>query len=146
MLEKDVPQDAGIFEEGQKEVCYAVDDDGRYLLARSAGWEPKNIANDQAWDLLSQQLDTVRSRVLGGELSPLAFHMAKNQMDLALLAQYAGMFRWRIKRHLKPAVFITLKKPLLERYAALLKTTVDELTDLEHVREFQFRTPKKGLN
>jgi hypothetical protein len=146
MLEKDVPQDAGIFAEGQKEVCYAVNEEGRYLLARSSGWEPKNIANDQAWDLLAQQLDAVRSRVLGGELSPLAFHMAKNQMDLALLAQYSGMFRWRIRRHLKPTVFSSLKRPLLEHYAALLKTTVDELTDLDHVREFQFRTHKSGLD
>jgi hypothetical protein len=72
--------------------------------------------------------------------------MAKNQMDLTLLAQYSGMFRWRIRRHLKPAVFCMLKKPLLERYAALFKTTVDELTDLDHVRDFHFRNPNKGLN
>ena len=141
MREQDVPQDVGIAE-GLKEVCYAVDDEGRYLLVPSAGWEPKNIANDQAWDLLAQQLDTVRRRVLSGELSPLAFHMAKNQMDLALLSQYSGLFRWRIKRHLRPEVFGTLKKPLLERYATLFKTTVAELTSLDHIREFHFRPTK----
>jgi hypothetical protein len=138
MREKDVPQDVGIAE-GLKEVCYAVDDDGRYHLVPSLGWEPKNIANDQAWDLLAQQLDQVRQQVLAGELSPLAFHMVKNQMDVTLLAQYSGMFKWRVKRHLRPDVFRKLNQQLLERYATLLKTTVTELTDLNHIREFHFR-------
>ncbi len=144
MKEKDVPQDVGIAE-GIKEVCYAVDDEGRYHLVPSAGWEPKNIANDQAWELLDQQLDAVRQRVLAGELSLLAFHMAKNQMDLALLTQYSGLFRWRIRRHLRPEVFSNLKKPLLELYAALFKTSVDELTDINKIRNFHFRTPTKEL-
>ena len=139
MREKDVPQDAGMAE-GLKEVCYAVTEDGHYRLVPSAGWEPKNIANDQAWDLLARQLDDVRQRVLRGELSKLAFHMAKNQMDVALLAQYTGFFRWRIKRHLNPRVFDRLKEPLLERYASLFKISVEKLTDIDSVREGQLRS------
>lgn len=142
MLEKDVPQDAGIFQEGQKEVCYAVDEEGRYRLVPSAGWEPKIIVNDQAWDLLTEQLDQVRQKVLNGELSPLAFHMAKNQMDVTLLSQYSGIFRWRVRRHLKPAIFTKLKKPVLELYATLFKTTFEKLTDLASIREEQLRPQK----
>ena len=138
MREKDVPQDEGMFG-GLKEVCYAISEDGRYRLVPSAGWEPKTIANDQAWDLLARQLDDVRQRVLTKEVSKLAFHMARTQMDIPLLAQYTGFFQWTVKRHLNPRVFDTLKPAVLERYASLFKISVGELLDMKCVREDQIR-------
>ena len=128
MLEKNVPQDKGIAE-GLKEVCYAVDGNGNYVLVPSAGWEPKNITNYQAWELIAEQLAAVRSQVHVGKMSLLAYHMARNQMDVSLLSQYTGFYQWRIKRHLKPRVFNKLKQSVLERYASLFKITVAELTD-----------------
>ena len=129
MLKKEVPQDKGIAE-GLEEVTYAVDDDGRYVLVPSTGWEPKNISNYQAWEIIASQIDTARRQVLANKLSPLAYHMARNLMDLPLLAQYMGIMRWRVKRHLKPKAFNKLKPEILERYAVLLKVTVDELKDI----------------
>jgi hypothetical protein len=129
MLKNEVPQDEGIAE-GLEEVTYAVDDDGRYVLVPSTGWEPKNISNYQAWEIIASQIDTARQQVLANKLSPLAYHMARNLMDLPLLAQYMGIMRWRVKRHLQPKVFNKLKPEILERYAILLKVTVDELKDI----------------
>jgi hypothetical protein len=129
MLKNEVPQDKGIAE-GLKEVTYAVDDDGSYVLVPSAGWEPKNISNYQAWEIIARQIDTARKQVQANEVSPLAYHMARNLMDLPLLAQYMGIMRWRVKRHLQPKVFNKLKQDILERYAVLLKVTVDELKDI----------------
>ncbi|MBE0596874.1 MAG: hypothetical protein IH614_06380 [Desulfuromonadales bacterium] len=126
MRKTEVPQDACLLE-GQQEVCYAVDENGRYVLAPSSGWEPANIANIQAWELIREQVAAVFAAVREGRKSPLAYHMARHQMDPALLGSYVGLPRWRVRRHLRPAVFTKLKPALLERYAVLLKISVAEL-------------------
>ena len=84
MLKEEVPQDQGIAD-GLKEVTYAVDDKGDYVMVPSAGWEPKNISNYQAWEVIAEQIETARCQVLNDEVSPLAYHMARNQMDISLL-------------------------------------------------------------
>lgn len=126
MQEHEVPQDEALFD-GMVEVCYALDQSGRYVLAKSAGWEPANVANLQAWDVIHAEVAAVLSRVQAGELSPLAYHMARHQMDAKLLAGYAGLFCWQVRRHMKPAPFGKLNPARLARYAAILKTTTEEL-------------------
>jgi hypothetical protein len=134
MLKNEVPQDEGIAE-GLKEVTYAVDDDGRYVLVPSAGWEPKNISNYQAWEVIAEQIETTRRQVLANEVSPLAYHMARNLMDLALLAQYMGIMRWRVKRHMKPRVFNKLNPAMIKKYALLLKVSPEQMRDISLVKE-----------
>lgn len=134
MLEKDVPQEGGIAG-GLKEVCYAVDDKGQYVLAPSSGWEPKNVVNGQAWDLLNKQLDEARRKVIAGKASLLAYHMVKNQMDVRLLAQYTGFFTWQVRLHLKPAVFARLRVRTLSRYAELFRISIVELTSMDLIWE-----------
>ena len=136
MRKDEVPQDQGIAD-GLKEVTYAVDDNGAYVMVPSAGWEPKNISNYQAWEVIGEQIETARLQVLNNKISPLAYHMARNQMDIALLAQYMGIMRWRVKRHLKPKIFKKLHKNLLSRYASLLKVTVEQLQDISLVKELK---------
>ena len=97
------------------------------MLTPTAGWEPKNIANLQAWEVIRDQLQETLAAIRAGRASALAFHMARNQMDVPLLAAYVGLPRWRVRRHLKPAVFARLKPALLERYAAVLEISVEEL-------------------
>ncbi len=136
MRTEEVPQDEGIAE-GLKEVTYAVDEAGRYVLVPSAGWEPKNISNHQAWEVIAAQVEAARGAVLTGRQSPLAFHMARNQMTIPLMAQYMGLWRWQVRRHLRPSVFRRLPPALLERYAAMLRTTVEELCDISLVAELK---------
>jgi hypothetical protein len=125
----DVPQDRGMIDQDRlKEVCYAVDEDGSFVLAESAGWEPKNIANDQAWDLIHEQVAETLEKIKSGKLSPLAYHMVRNQMGLGLLAKYAGLNRLRVWRHLKPAGFKRLKRQQLKRYAKIFGIDVADLT------------------
>lgn len=119
--------------EGLTEVCYAVGEDGRYDLVASAGWEPKNITNDQAWDVIAVQLEELRAQVKAGLTSPLAYHMAKHQMDIALLAQYAGIWRWRVRRHLRPKVFARLSDAVIQKYAVLFGLSVAALRDVATV-------------
>lgn len=126
MQKNEVPQDAALFD-GMCEVCYAVDESGRYVLAESAGWEPANIANMQAWEVIHREVAAVLVRVHAGELSPLAYQMARNQMDAKLLAGYAGLFAWQVRRHMKPGPFRQLNPAQLTRYAAIFKIPVAEL-------------------
>lgn len=136
MREDEVPQDKGIAE-GLKEVTYAVDAAGHYKLVPSAGWEPKNISNYQAWEVVAAQVAEARQAVLAGRISPLAFHMARNQMDTALMAQYMGLPRWRVWLHLRPWWFKRLTVAQLEGYAAMLRTSVAQLQDISLVAKMQ---------
>ncbi len=126
MKKKDVPQHCGLLS-GTREVNYAIDADGRYTLEASVGWEAKNIALRQAWEAIVDQLREVMAEIKAGRKSPLSYHMVKNQMDTALLCQYSGVARWRVKRHLKPSVFAKLDSVALIPYANLFGVSVDDL-------------------
>jgi hypothetical protein len=125
----EVPQERGINPKNVHEICYAVDESGNYVLRESAGWEPKNIVNDQAWEIIKAQVQDVLAQIQAGRLSPLAFHMARNQMSVGLLSSYVRFGRWRVKRHLKPHVFIRLSTAVLRRYADVFEITVEELSN-----------------
>jgi len=143
MRRDEVPQDEGIAE-GLKEVTYAVDEAGHYSLVGSAGWEAKNISNRQAWEEIIKKVAEVRAEVEAGRVSPLAYHMARNQMDVGLMASYMGLFRWQVRRHLKPAVFARLSADLLARYAAMLRTSLEELCDIALAAEMEIPGAGRG--
>jgi heterodisulfide reductase subunit C len=128
MKEKEVPQDnEGLLEGKLREVCYAVDDNGNYVTVLSTGWTPKNAALKQAWADVNDKIEETKQNVLTGKLSPLAYYMEKNIMNLKLLSQYAGIPKWKVKRHLKPGVFQKLADETLGKYAQALDITIDEL-------------------
>lgn len=126
MKTKDVPQDVGL-NQGQSEITYAVDEDGRYVQAPSLGWEPKNIANQQAWELIRKEIASEIEQIRTGKRSPLAYHMARNLMNVGLLAGYAGLSRWRVRRHLKPDGFKRLDRDMLKRYADIFGISPEAL-------------------
>ena len=127
----EVPQDKGMITDDIREICYAVDENGRYILAHSAGYEPKNIANDQAWTVIEDEVSQTVKKIEAGKLSPLAFHMVKNQMNVSLLSKYVGFNRLRVKRHLKPSIFRRLKPSILKQYAGVFEIEVEELLETE---------------
>lgn len=126
MRKNEVPQDAALFGRW-REIAYAVDEDGAMVLVPCAGWDPANVANLQAWEVIAEAVAEALRGIEAGELSPLAFHMAVNQMDVALLSDYVGMARWRVRRHLRPGVFRRLGPSLRERYAAVFRLAPAEL-------------------
>lgn len=121
-----VPQDAGKLD-GEKELCYAVDEKGNYVTVQSSGWRAKNITLDQAWDYIKEQVDEARKQIQAGKQSNLAYFMAINQMDIKLLASYSGFSRWKIKKHLKPKHFNQLDSEILKQYASIFRVPVDQL-------------------
>jgi hypothetical protein len=122
----EVPQDPGMMNDHRREVCYAVDDAGKYVLAGSAGWDPKNIANGQAWQRIDEATIAALKKVHLGQASPLAYHMVKHQMSVGLLAKYAGVGRLKIWLHLKPGPFGRLAPAMLQRYAVRELETIPD--------------------
>ena len=119
MRAEEVPQDPSFYK-GHRRVCYALNKDSRYVVAESAGWEVERVVTEQALLDLEAQVEDTRRKVLAGELAPLAYHLATHQMTPKLCAQHVGMATWRVKRHLRPAVFARLSPKILQRYARCL--------------------------
>lgn len=120
MRERDVPQEGNATLAGHRKAVYAVGDDGRLRIVESRGWEVEETVTRQALDDLERRAQEARSRVLAGRTSPLEYHMYRARMDVALLAQAAGLWRWRVRRHFRPDVFARLPQHLRRRYAAAL--------------------------
>ena len=128
MRERDVPQEAVATLGGRRKAVYAVGDDGRLRLTASSGWEAEDAALRQALDDLSRRAEDARRRALEGATSPLEYHMYRARMDVALLAQATGLWRWRVRRHFRPEVFERLPARLRGRYAEALGITVEALS------------------
>lgn len=122
--EREMSHDAKI-----KKLMYAVGKDGKYTGVNSIGWEAENYVLKQAWDDIDESLADTEAKVAHGLLSPLAYFMQKNLMDLALLARYAGKWQWQVKRHLKPEGFKKLSPAMLGKYAQVFNISVEELTN-----------------
>ncbi len=136
MKKQEVPQDDEGLHEGKfRDLCYAVDENGNYVTVVSTGWAPKNAAMHQAWEEIHEKMEVTRQKVLVGELSMLAYFMEKNIMNLKLLTQYTGIPKRKLKKHMKPRIFQTLDREILEKYAEVFNITIEELTDITRLEE-----------
>ncbi|UCG26668.1 MAG: hypothetical protein JSV24_06715 [Bacteroidales bacterium] len=132
MKKNEVPQDDdGLMEGKLKDLCYAVDENGKYVQVYSTGWEPKNAAMKQAWEEIDKKVRKTLRKVQEGRLSPVAFYMEKNIMNITLLAQYVDLPKRKVRKHLKPDVFSRLKPSILERYASTFDISVEELCNIK---------------
>jgi hypothetical protein len=130
MKKNEVPQDDANMLEGKfKEPCYAIDENGKYTTVGSVGWEAKNIIMQDAWDEVDQRIEKVKQQVISGYFSPIAYYMEKNLMDVKILAAYVGLWRFKVKRHLKMKHFDKLNDEILAKYA---ETFDIELTILKN--------------
>jgi hypothetical protein len=131
MKETDVPQEDSFYQGGHR-ACYATDEKGHYKIVPSRGWEVEKIFTAQAIDEVDREIFETHQKVLAGELSPLAFHMTARLMTPTLLAQNMEIWTWRVRRHLRPAVFRKLSMRMLDRYARCLDLSVEALKEVPH--------------
>jgi hypothetical protein len=120
MRERDVPQEGNATLGGHRKAVYAVGKDGRLQIVESRGWEVEEVVTRQALDDLERLAQDARRRFLEGLSSPLEYHMYRARMDVPLLAQASGLWRWRVRRHFRPAIFARLPQRLRRRYAEAL--------------------------
>jgi hypothetical protein len=131
MRERDVPQEGNATLDGKRKAVYAVGDDGRLRIVESRGWEVEEVVTRQALAELERHAQEARARVTAGHSSPLEYHMYRARMDVTLLAQATGLWRWRVRRHFRPEIFARLPRALLQRYADALGITPEQLARLD---------------
>ena len=128
MRKKDVPQDdEGLMEGKLKDLCYALDENGKYVQVYSTGWGPKNAAMKQAWEQIQERVENVKREMLNGKKSPVAYYMEKNIMDISILSQYLEIPKRKVRRHMKPKAFKKLDEKTLEKYARTFEISVEKL-------------------
>ncbi|MDF2432978.1 MAG: hypothetical protein JWP44_2609 [Mucilaginibacter sp.] len=130
MKKEDVPQDLSSLGKITKEVCYATDNSGKYVTELSKGWDVKITALDTTWKEIEDRIEAARLKVLNNEASPLLFFMEKELMDIGVLSEYTGFWKWQIKRHLKPEVFKKLPDNKLKKYAQIFNLDVDAFKNM----------------
>lgn len=136
MKTTEVPQDDANMLQGKfREPVYSLDADGNYTTVKSVGWDPKNEVMKEAWDSVNEKIEKARKAVVEGKLSPIAFYIEKNIMDVGLVASYMGMWKCRVKRHMKPKHFNKLNNQILEKYATVFNITKDQLVDLNELKK-----------
>ncbi len=132
MKKNEVPQDDANMLEGKfREPCYVIDENGKYVTELSVGWDAKNVVMQQAWDNINEKVEQTKQKVLEGKLSPLAYHMEKNQMNIKLLSKYVGISSLKVKKHMKPRHFNKLDHNTLKHYAEALRIGVEELKKVD---------------
>jgi hypothetical protein len=86
MKKENVPQDLGALGKLTTEVCYVVDDSGKYVTELSNGWKIKSDALDVAWHDIEEKVNAAKQKVLSNEASPLLFFMELRLMDIGILS------------------------------------------------------------
>lgn len=131
MKTNDVPQDDANMLQGKfREPVYSLDKDGNFTTVKSVGWDPKNAVMQEAWDNVNEKIEKTRQEVLSGTLSPIAYYIEKNIMDIGLVAKYMGMWKWTVKKHLKPRNFDKLNDETLDKYAKVFSISKEEFIDI----------------
>ena len=131
MKKHDVPQDSdNSTYGGVRKLIYATNEKGEYEGVKSSGWSVEAEATRTALQLINQQCEQAWEDARTGKTAPLEYYMYYRRMDLALLAQTSGLFQWRIRRHLRPAIFAKLSDKLLARYSEALEIDPRQLKQL----------------
>ncbi len=131
MKKEEVPHDKKIIhgeDNSLVKVLYVTDQQGKYETTQYEGWEAENLAMSQAWEDIDNRIAQTREKVIRGELSPIAYFMEKNLMDLPTLASYIGSWKFFVKKHLTPSGFKKLSVSKLKKYAVIFNIPVEELT------------------
>ena len=122
-----VPQDNSSTYSNNKKAIYASDADGVIKVVGSSGWEAEEIATKQALHDLEQASVDAYKEVKSNDKSTLYFHMYDVRMDLQVLAESTGFFKWTIKKDFNPSTFAKINKKRLNIYAEAMGKTAEEL-------------------
>ena len=127
MKKEDIPQDHSAIKNYSSEVCYAIDESGKYTTVQSSGWEIKTTALNIAWEDIENRLQKAIEEVKSKKASPLLYFMEKKLMDIKLISSYTGFWKWQVKTHLKLNIFNKLSEKKLNKYAQLFDVNITEL-------------------
>lgn len=126
-----VPQDDSSTYANNKKAIYAKDADGSVKVVGSSGWGAEEIVTKQALeDLLEHEIEAY-CEVKKGNKSPLYYYMYSIRMDLQVLSESTGFFKWTISRDFKPELFAKISEKRLAVYAEAMSIPSEKLKILE---------------
>ena len=128
---QNVPQDNSSTYSNNKKAIYAKAEDGSVKIVGSSGWEAEETVTKQALLDLEEHAKEAYCEVKKGLKSPLYYHMYSIRMDLQVLADATGFFKWTINRDFKPEVFEKISDKRLAVYADAMGKHKEELKILE---------------
>ena len=125
-----VPQDNSSTYANMKKALYVKDKNGKVTTAASTGWEVEETVTKQALEDINEHIKEAYQEVKSKKKSTLYYHMYRQRMDLTLLSQATGFFKWRIKRDFEPKVFAKIKESRLKEYCEVLGVSPKEIKEL----------------
>jgi hypothetical protein len=126
MRVEDVPQEGNATLDGQRKGMYAVGKDGRIALVPSRGWGAEELVTTGAVEHFEALAQESLLRVRSGAAGALEYFMYARRLDPPTLAQAAGVWRWRLRRHLREP-FARIPEALQQRYAEVLGVPRSEM-------------------
>jgi len=124
---KNVPQDDSSTYASHKKAIYAADESGHVGVVASSGWDVEEAATKQALHDLENSAQEAYALVKCGEMSPLYFHMYNVRMDVQVLSESTGFFKWTIKKDFDIQKFLNIKEKRLAVYADAMGKSSEEL-------------------
>ncbi len=125
-----VPQDNISTYGKAKKAIYAKGENGKLQTTCSTGWNVEETVTTQALQDMNEHMQKAFEEVKSGKKSPLYYYMYKKRMDLLLLSQVTGFFKWRIKRDFDPKVFAKMKTSRLLEYCDVFGIELDDIKRL----------------
>ncbi len=127
---KSVPQDNSSTYAKMKKAIYAKAEDGKVQSVSSSGWIVEETVTRQALDDIEEKIKDAYLKVKEEKYSTLYYYMYKQRMDLSLLSQATGFFKWTIKRDFNPKKFMRIKTCRLLTYCDVLGIDEQEIKRL----------------
>lgn len=131
MKKNEIPQDESALKGWTREVFYAKNNEGKYEQGLSTGWSVKKAALDSAWEEVNKNIEEAHQKVKNNIASPIFYYMELRLMDVSVLSQYVGFWKWRVKRHFKPTVFKKLSNKVLQKYADVFEIEIEQLKNFK---------------
>lgn len=130
---KNVPQDESSTYANNKKAIYAKDENGAVKVVGSSGWEVEETVTKQALQDLEDSAMEAYCEVKNGTKSPLYYYMYAVRMDLQVLADSTGFFKWTINRDFDPKRYAKTSDKRLAVYADAMGKTAEQLKVLEEL-------------
>jgi hypothetical protein len=151
MKEENVPLagescgEEGLMYKNNRELFYFFDKEKNcYTRHVDYQYQANQVIIKQGWDALEERISEIRDKVIAGKLSPLAYYMERSQMEVPMLSEYAGIRKWRVRKHLLPKGFGRLSPEDIQKYTRALDITTEQLTNPEFLHPIL--TDGKELN
>ena len=113
-----------------RELFYSFDKNKGFSRKVSYQYDANQTIIKQSWDAAEERQNEMKQKVKEGKLSPIAYYMEKNLMEVPMLAAYVGYRKWKVRCHLNPKKFAKLKPEQLKKYAEVFDITIEDLKNI----------------